>query len=149
MRFRPSCRIPAPFVKKSGADKEHGGKLYLLYARFADGLQYVKPGEPAQVGQTLVKEAWQCAAGDPSGATEASRRYMGSLILDEGGQKWHATDAAGLFVMHKLDRATKDTDDGWVYGTVDRDGRVTSAGRVASCMRCHEGATEDRRFGLR
>lgn len=148
-RAPTDCRIPAPHVKKSEADKEHGGKLYLLYARFADGLQYVKAGEPAKVGQTLVKEAWQCAAGQPQGATEASRRYLSSLILEQGGQVWHATDPAGLFVMHKLAADTTHTDQGWVYGAVDRDGVVTAAGRVQSCMRCHEGASEDRRFGLR
>ena len=40
-------------------------------------------------------------------------------------------------------------DDGWVYGTVAVDGSVTSAGRVASCMGCHdESATHERLFGL-
>lgn len=145
------CRLPAPNVKRSGAAAAtaHGDKLYLLFARFAEGREYVQPGVPAQVGQTLVKESWQCVEGEPAGATESSRRYVATPVLREGGKVFHAGDAAGLFVMHKLAADTKDTDRGWVYGTIDRDGVVTSAGRVASCMRCHEGATEDRRFGLR
>jgi hypothetical protein len=55
---------------------------------------------------------------------------------------------AGLFIMMKLDPATPDTDHGWVYGTVAADRvTVTSAGRVASCMGCHESAGFDRLFG--
>jgi hypothetical protein len=121
----------------------------MLYARFADGLEYVKPGEPAKIGQTLVKESWQTIEGAPAAATEASKRYRAHLQLDADGKHFHAGNAAGLFVMHRLDAGTEGTDQGWVYGTVDRDGVVTAAGRVASCMRCHEGANEDRRFGLR
>jgi hypothetical protein len=143
------CRMPAPPARVSTAGKEHGGKLYLLYARFADGLEYVKPNEPARVGQTLVKEAWQRVAGEQQVASEASRRYMAPLEVTEGDKRWHGGDAAGLFVMHKLEPGTPDTDGGWIYGTIDKNGIVTAAGRVASCMRCHENATEDRRFGLR
>lgn len=143
------CRLPAPFVKKSAAEKEHGQKLYLLYARFAEQGEYVRAGEPAAVGQTLVKEAWQCVEGEPKAATEAGARYLMTPVLRDGDKVCHAGDAAGLFVMHKLAADTKDTDQGWVYGTVDRQGVVTGAGRMASCMRCHEGAAEDRRFGLR
>ena len=149
-KMAPSdCRMPAPVVRRSEAEKEHGQKLYLLYARFADGKDYVKAGAAEKVGQTLVKEAWQCVEGAPSGPTEAGKRYLRTPTFRDGDKTFHAGDAAGLFVMHKLAADTKDTDQGWVYGTVDRDGVVTAAGRVASCMRCHEGAAEDRRFGLR
>lgn len=143
------CYMRAPFVRRSAAETQHGGKLYLLYARVADDLQYVKPGEPAAIGQTLVKESWAAVAGEPHAATEASNRYAASLVLRAGEQVWHAGDYHGLFVMHKLAPDTPDTDEGWIYGTIDRDGIVTSAGKVASCIRCHEDATEDRRFGLR
>ena len=54
-----------------------------------------------------------------------------------------------LFIMLKLDRKTPNTDDGWVYGTVTPDAKtVTSAGKVASCMKCHVEAKADRLFGL-
>jgi hypothetical protein len=143
------CKAPAPLARMSAAEKEHGGKLYLLYARHADGLEYVKAGEPAQVGQTLVKEAWVAVAGVPEGQTEAGRRYLATPVLRDGEKVFHAGDAAGLFVMHKLAPGTPDTDEGWIYATIDRDGAVTAAGRLASCMRCHENDTDDRRFGLR
>lgn len=142
------CRLPPKAVLRSAAEKEHGEKLYLLFARQADGVEYVKKGEPAAAGQTLVKESWQSVPGKQMGATEASQRH-GRLELVDGEHVAHAGASAGLFVMHKLAAETPGTDQGWVYGTVDPSGAVTSAGAVASCMRCHQDATEDRRFGLR
>jgi hypothetical protein len=51
--------------------------------------------------------------------------------------------------MFKLEPGTPGTDAGWVYGTVTPDGKqVTSAGRVESCMGCHQDAPHDRLFGL-
>ena len=147
-RAPTDCRIPAPAVRRSDAGP-HGDKLYLLFARFADGSGYLEPGEPAKVGETLVKEAWQCVDGEPVAATEAGRRYLTTPVLREGERTVHAGAAAGLFVMHKLDPMTPGTDQGWVYGAVDRDGRVTGAGSLASCTKCHRDAAEDRRFGLR
>ncbi|MBL8754899.1 MAG: VWA domain-containing protein [Planctomycetes bacterium] len=143
------CRIRPPFVRLSEAEKEHGQKLYLLYARQAEGLEYVTKGEPAKLGQTLVKESWTCVDGEPTGPTEASARHFGPLVLHEGVRTCHAGDFHGLFVMHKLDPATEGTDQGWIYGTVDRTGTVTAAGRIGSCMKCHQDTAEDRRFGLR
>ena len=142
------CRLPPKVVLRSAAEKEHGKKLYLLFARQAEGLEYVKKGEPAAAGQTLVKESWQSVPGWQTAETEASGRH-GRLELVDGEHVAHAGASAGLFVMHKLAADTPGTDQGWVYGTVDPSGTVTSAGVVASCVRCHQDATEDRRFGLR
>jgi hypothetical protein len=141
--------MPPLDVARSEATGEHGQKLYMLYARHADGTSYVERGKPAKVGQTLVKESWQCIDGEPKAGTEASARYAQHLVHRDGDAACHAGAATGLFVMHKLAADTADTDQGWVYGTIDRDGVVTGAGRMASCMRCHERATDDRRFGLR
>ena len=142
------CRMAPKAVRQSQAEREHGEKLYLLFARMAEGLEYVKQGEPAVPGQTLVKESWQSVPGKQTAPTEASQRH-GRLAVGEGDQVVHAGAAAGLFVMHKLAADTPGTDQGWVYGTVDPSGVVTSAGSVASCIRCHQDAAEDRRFGLR
>ena len=144
-----ACKLPPTLARLSTAEKEHGQKLYLLYARMADNLDYVKKGEPAQVGQTLVKESWQCVDGPQKGPTEASKRYQfGAPVRREGDQVSHAGAFHGLFVMHKLAPTTPDTDQGWIYGTIDRDGIVTAVGQVASCMKCHQEAPEDRRFGM-
>lgn len=150
IRLAPTdCRAPEPIVRRSEAAREHGQKLYQLYARFADGDRYIDEGVAAAVGQTLVKEAWVCVDGPPRAATEATARYGRTPRLLVDGKAFHAGDAAGLFVMHKLAPDTPGTDQGWIYGTVDRHGVVTAAGAVASCMRCHRDAAEDRRFGLR
>ena len=143
------CRMPPPRARVSEATKEHGGKLYLLFARMAKEGQYVTPGVPAAVGETLVKEAWQAVPGPATQQTPAGERYAITPEARDGDKVFHAGEAAGLFVMHKLAADTPDTDQGWVYGTIDAAGLVTAAGRIASCMRCHEDATEDRRFGLR
>lgn len=148
-RAPTDCRIPGPFARLSKAGQQHGGKLYLLYVRQVVDGDYVKPGQPADVGQTLVKEAWQLVPGKPTGPTAATARYPFGLTMQEAGADYHAGDAYGLFVMHKLAADTPGTDQGWVYGAVDAQGRVTAAGRIASCMRCHQDADEDRRFGLR
>ena len=149
-RAPTDCRLPPTLARRSAAEKEHGQKLYLLYARMAENGEYLKAGQPAQVGQTLVKESWQCVDGPQAGKTEASERYsFGAPVLQEGDKVCHAGAFHGLFVMHKLAADTKDTDQGWIYGTIDRDGVVTAAGKVASCIQCHQDAVEDRRFGLR
>ena len=61
---------------------------------------------------------------------------------------YRAAAPAGLFIMFKVEPATSDTDLGWVYATVTTAGQVTSAGRVASCMGCHEVADHERLFGV-
>ncbi|MCC6672936.1 MAG: cytochrome P460 family protein [Planctomycetes bacterium] len=149
-RFAPTeCRAPAPTGRLSAAEGAHGGKLYLLYANDTAARPYLVAGQPAPVGQTLVKESWVAHPGRPAAATEAGRRYPAVPTAERDGQSFHAGEFAGLFVMHKLPADTPGTDLGWIYGTLDRDGRVTSAGKVAACVHCHERAPEDRRFGLR
>jgi hypothetical protein len=81
-------------------------------------------------------------AGDP----DADHFY--GYAKGEGGVVYRAGTPAGLFIMFKLDATTPDTDQGWVYATVTTAGQVTSAGRVASCMGCHEAAEHERLFGV-
>ena len=52
-------------------------------------------------------------------------------------------------MIARVARDAEGSDAGWVYGTVTPDGRVTSAGRVASCMGCHVDAPHERMFGLK
>ena len=79
----------------------------------------------------------------------ACKFLMGWRYRSGQAKVYHAGDYHGLFVMHKLAADTPDTDQGWIYGTIDAKGKVTAAGKVASCIRCHRDADEDRRFGLR
>jgi hypothetical protein len=61
-----------------------------------------------------------------------------------------STQKNGLFIVMRMGPSTPNSDEGWVYGTVTADGtKVTSAGRVQSCMECHVGAPHERLFGLK
>lgn len=175
-RWAPAlCRAPFPpqtRYSRSTDDKTHGRKLYSLFAR--DRAGYLGTSVPA-AGQVIVKESWVPVEleGKPKAGrlppphprkgkpTEPPRDLapIGNLPV-HGGEgalhpftekagKWYKADRRGdSFIMMKLDPKTAGTDDGWVYGTVTADGKsVTSAGRVASCMKCHE-TKSTRLFGL-
>lgn len=177
-RWAPElCRLPSPAksqFSKSTDETTHGQKLYSLFAR--DRAAYLKSSVPGAAGQVIVKESWvplelegkpkgpQYLAPRPRAAKPiepprdlapigklATFTYQG--IFDpftEKAGKWYKADRRGeLFIMMKLDPKTAGADDGWVYGTVSADGKkVTSAGRVASCMKCHD-TRPTRLFGLK
>ena len=140
------CAAPrvtgSPFQSTSDDETSHGHKLYYLYAaKKPEYLAAAKKDSP--VGQVLVKEAY---AAVEAGAKSKAPPNETTVGID--GKIYHTGQAMGLFVMFKADPKTKDTDDGWVYGTVSEKGEVTSAGRVESCMACHKDATRDHLFGL-
>lgn len=149
----------------------HGKKLFFLYAKyplpivFADneafpGVQRVEN----PIGQAVVKEAWipEEVKDDGKPLKPVTRKVK---VLKDGklaeqketfvpyarkhGRLYHAKEMAGLFIMFKVDPEIPGTDNGWVYGTVTADGKtVTGAGRLESCMKCHQKAPFDRIFGL-
>ena len=166
-RWAPElCRMPFPakaYHSKSTDETTHGKKLYSLFAR--DRAGYVGTTESSAAGQVIVKESWIPleVKGKPKAERfvapkdrkrtpiEAPRDLapIGRLGVGQEGLfhpfaekagKWYKADRRGeLFIMMQLDPKTADTDEGWVYGTVSADGKkVTSAGQVASCMKCHE-----------
>ena len=137
------CMMPPPpkaKVSTSTDIKTHGKKIYYLFAK--DREAYVKnSGE--QIGQIIVKESWM----PPVGAKENAKDDSTNDTTVGASQP---TEKHDLFIMMKLDPKTAETDDGWVYGTVTADGKkVTSAGRVQSCMSCHTNAQHNRLFGLK
>jgi hypothetical protein len=80
-------------------------------------------------------------------ANFADRDHFHPYVTKDG-KTYKAAKQGELFIMLKLDPKTAGTDEGWVYGTVTPDLKtVTSAGRVASCMKCHE-TKSGRLFGL-
>jgi hypothetical protein len=165
VRWSPRyCQAPPsePALSRSTDEATHGRKLYFLFAKEVPATRssgYVPARGPTPAGQAVVKEAWapEEVADDGSPLRPVSlevevgghtRRREFLPYARQGGRLYHAREKAGLFIMLKLDRATRGTDEGWVYGTVTADGRrVTSAGRVGSCMRCHREAPHDRLFG--
>jgi hypothetical protein len=158
LRWAPwLCRAPSPGIARaSQSDDEstHGRKLYSVFAK-----NHAAYPDGPQDGQVVVKQSWvpelvpDADAGVPpnrfitDAGIEADHFYPYAKGPDGG--IFQASKPAGLFIMFKLDPATPDTDEGWVYATVSPDGQVTAAGRVASCMGCHEtSATHERLFGV-
>jgi hypothetical protein len=158
LRWAPwLCRAPYPGIARpSQSDDEstHGRKLYSVFAK-----NHAAYPDGPHDGQVVVKQSWipelvaDADAGVPpsryvtDAGAEADHFYPYAKGADGGISQ--ATRPAGLFIMFKLDPATPDTDEGWVYATVSAAGDVTAAGRVASCMGCHEtSATHERLFGV-
>ena len=136
-------------VRVSAAeDGPHGAKLYFLYASDRDAYLNHRAG----VGFKIVKEAFQAV---PATAAPHAARPSADYVrapppirtVDVDGKPMTTGAPTGLFVMAKV--GTPDSDAGWIYGTTAPDGTVTSAGRVTSCMGCHEDAPSDRLFGVR
>jgi hypothetical protein len=118
----------------------HGQKFYYLFASPLDSYQRGLKGEELS-SLSLVKESWK-AEEQPTGITRPTS-IQGKLdpYFQEGERLYKVTEVSGLFVMYKLPPETPETDKGWVYGTLRKtqDGFiVTSAGRVSSCMKCHQ-----------
>jgi hypothetical protein len=160
-RWAPElCRLPRPAeARESASDdaKTHGKKLYSLFAK--DRKAYIASGrEPSPVGQVIVKQSWVPLEVPDDGQSLAEKGvYKGRgknadhfvPFVRKDGKLFKADKQADLFIMLKVDPATENTDGGWIYGTVAADGtKVTSSGRVESCMRCHVKAANDRLFGL-
>jgi hypothetical protein len=159
-RWAPAlCRIPLPGVARVSESNDpatHGQKLYSVFAK----LRAAYPEGP-QTGQVVVKQSWRTEEVTDADAGYAPTQWRpadgGSATTDdhfypyakgEDGGVFHATEFAGLYIMWKVDPATPDTDEGWVYATILPSGEVTAAGRVSSCMGCHEEATHERLFGV-
>jgi hypothetical protein len=157
------CRMPPPPSPRFSDSRDpatHGQKLYSLFVK--EVLAYTSlSAVSSPVGQVVVKEAWAPEEVKDAGrklepvvrkvkvrGVEQEDRFV-PYARGKDGRLYQAKEKAGLFVMFKLDPKTPGTDEGWVYGTVTADGKkVTSAGRVESCMACHRDAPHDRLFGL-
>jgi hypothetical protein len=172
MRWAPTaCRPPTdlkPGVARFSASKDentHGRKLYSLFAKSGRTYRTLEKDKPVEVGQVVVKESWVPEEVTDAKQTQAiivrkqdgkSKDGRASELTDhflpyaeKDGKTYHAAKQSELFIMFKMDPKTADTDEGWVYGTVTPDGkRVTSAGKVDSCMKCHQKAAHDRLFGM-
>ena len=160
MRWAPwLCKLPMPArarLSDSGDDATHGRKLYTLYAKdpVAYGARQSAMAEPDAPGlvdltQVIVKEAWKPVVSDvPVQGTMSGERRENLLPALHDGKAYVPGEKAGLYVIFKPARTELATDAGWVYGTLTPDGTVTAAGRVGSCMGCHQQATQERLFGL-
>jgi hypothetical protein len=170
-RWAPEmCRMPGPPKARMSAsedEKTHGKKLYSLFAK--DRHAYTRTHKhrelkSAPIGQWIVKESWtpEEFAGDETEMKPITRQLkskdenQGKIndvflpFAKNGDKSYRAKEKSGLFVMMKLDPATPDTDQGWIYATVAKDMKtITALGKIESCMKCHADAKWDRQFGLK
>lgn len=157
MRFAPTlCRIPRPGQYELSSSKDgntHGQKIYSLYA--FDPVAYGAPptmmmpmmdgkDTPKLVGvsQAIVKEAFapKQVDGPTAGLHEPAPATRDGKFFGKG-------DPAGLYVMFKPTDVDFETDAGWVYATITPDGNITAAGKIRSCIGCHQ-KNPDRVFGM-
>jgi hypothetical protein len=147
----------------------HGDKLYFLYAkeprayphydsyaaimleRPESDPEFREPSDQP-VGQVIVKQAFRPERLSEEeykavyDANQSTPHVLQSYARDRKGYA-RTGRIAGLFMMLKLDPTTPGTDQGWVYATVESSGDISAAGRIASCMQCHQSAENDRLFG--
>jgi hypothetical protein len=99
--------------------------------------------------QFIVKQSWEPVEIDKDKRKPLQQFESIDPYATKDGKTYKTGKQGDLFIMFKLDPKTSATDNGWVYGTVSADAKkVTSAGRVDSCMSCHKDAKHDRLFGL-
>jgi len=158
LRWAPFlCRIPRPglaYVSASMDGETHGQKLYSVFARNHKAY----PAGP-HTDQVVVKESWtiervtdpavkydpDAYRGNPDAGFKGDHFYPYAM---KDGVLYRAAAKAGLYIMFKLDAATPNTDAGWVYATITAAGELTAAGKVKSCVACHQDADNDRLFGV-
>ena len=141
-RSSPSFPLPGIARPSESSDRTiHGQKLYSVFVKNHDAY----PNGP-HTDQAVVKQSWTAnlVSGSDAGFDPGSVRSQADAsdhfypYAEKDGGVYRAGAPAGLFIMFRLDSATPETDEGWVYATVYPAGEVTSAGRVASCRGCHE-----------
>jgi hypothetical protein len=155
LRWAPGlCRIPLPGVPRMSASDDgatHGRKLYSVFVKHHD----TYPQGP-HTGQVVVKESWLPEPADPSVMydPEKLRAYPDGgdhfypYARNDAGMIFRAAAPAGLYIMFKVDPAPPDSDGGWIYATITAAGQLTAAGRIPSCIGCHQEAEHDRLFGV-
>lgn len=146
----PVGRRSAAVMSTSDDKQTHGRKLYYLFA--AQLMPYRDaPRKKNPIGQAVVKESWTAEEVSPKDFPDSKNvasPQNASFDATHNGRHFKAGQRRELFIMFKTDPKTPGTDNGWVYGTVSADGsKVTSAGRITSCMECHREAGDDRLFG--
>jgi hypothetical protein len=156
LRWAPGlCRLPLPGVAYMSESKDagtHGSKLYSVFARH----RAAYPAGP-DTDQVVVKESWTAEPVTDPGVKYAppSLPENPSPAADhfypyakKGDALYHAGARAGLYIMFKVDPAPADSDGGWIYATITAAGQLTAAGRIQSCIGCHQEAEHDRLFGV-
>lgn len=148
LRWAPwLCRMPlASRARLSAADPgtPHAQKVFFVYASDRDGYLTATSGRGvAPRGEIVVKESFSPSTlitdlQIPGGLVGEEREFR---ALERDGHRIGPGEFGGLYVLAKVGRE-------WSYGTLDATGTITAAGRIASCMGCHDDAPHDHLFGL-
>jgi hypothetical protein len=69
----------------------------------------------------------------------------GAVVVKEG---WKAGKRSMVWIMEKRPAGYDEANGDWYYATVKADGTVMEAGKVESCIACHESADNDYVFGV-
>ncbi|HEY8429447.1 MAG TPA: hypothetical protein VIL20_13775 [Sandaracinaceae bacterium] len=162
LRWAPwLCRMPLPSLARvSRAEAEHGRKVYFVYASDRDAYLRSTSGarRALRPGFTVVKESFaprelgpearEHAGGARAVVPGAPDDFTFRALPDADGRLVGPGEPAGLFIMQYVGARVRESDGGWIYGTVSAAGEVTAAGRLESCMGCHRSAPHGRLFGL-
>jgi|GEM_PF-2266184 len=70
------------------------------------------------------------------------------IAFDDRGRAYRAGESYGLFILFRPEHHKDQTDQGWVYGTLNASGEITACGLIDSCKTCHEEAPRERLFGI-
>lgn len=134
LRWAPTlCSIPVVTGRVSEASPAtpHGRKLYTLYVK--DAVAY---------GAKPTASLWTDEANPSSGLVALEQ-----VIVKQAWTPRELEVEGPPAQPSPFDKPVAPTDEGWVYAAVSADGTIRGAGRMASCMECHE-KRADRLFGV-
>lgn len=140
----------------AAAKTAHGQKLFHLFSNDPEAYKAtVANGTPAPIGLILLKETHESIE-FPAGMTLPEHlnpaQYPGTRVRapsTDQGTVLVPGEIVDLFFMAKVgtDSALQ-TDNGWLYGSMDLNGKINTLTSVGNCAECHQKAQGDRVIGL-
>ena len=127
-------------MEVSDADARHAMRRFREYRTWAkaNAVQFKsKPHKGMMIWNyvnNLARDSWQNNRPYPNGAA----------IAKEGHKKGARSM---IFLMEKRGEGYDTANGDWWYATVAANGKVMNAGKVSSCINCHENADNDHVFG--
>jgi hypothetical protein len=152
------CMLSAsgPRISQSMPPSEHTQKIFHLYTNAPDDYKSaVEDKTQAPVGLILVKENHEIQD-VPVGSVVSDEIAPNALLPATVRHKKHLEETTkipgeitDLFFMAKIGQESIfETDNGWVYGGLDLNGKIISISSIGNCHDCHKLTPNDRLFGL-
>ena len=150
--------IPSGAVQSAEDEStKHGQKLFHLYTNNPAAYQStIEEDMPAPVGLILLKETHTSIQLEnkskppeefnATGLSNTTVEHVDAHLQDSVLVPGKITD---LFFMAKVgDDSILQTDNGWLYGGMDLNGKITTLTSTGNCFECHRIAPHDRLFGI-